>query len=85
MSYDVEYTRDALRQFASLPVDMQEKVAKKLARLAEEPTKAANVKALKGEEGYRLRVGDYRVVYYLEHKKLLVVVVRVAHRREVYR
>ena len=50
------------------------------------PGAATQVKALKGEEkNYRLRVGDYRVVYELKHDRLVVLVIKVAHRKEVYR
>ena len=43
-----------------------------------------NVKKLTGIEGYRLRVGDWRIIYALRHEVLTVVVVRVGHRREIY-
>jgi len=53
--------------------------------LAEEPRPPSAVK-MHGSEGYcRLRVGDYRVVYAIEDAVLLVLVVRIGHRREVYR
>lgn len=54
-------------------------------RLADDP-RPAGVKALVGAPGLlRLRVGDYRVVYSVEDGRLLIVVVHLAHRREVYR
>ena len=43
-----------------------------------------NVRKLTGIEGYRLRVGDWRIIYALRHEVLTVVVVRVGHRREIY-
>jgi len=43
-----------------------------------------NVRKLTGIEGYRLRVGDWRIIYTLRHEVLTVVVVRVGHRREIY-
>jgi hypothetical protein len=49
------------------------------------PTLRFSVKALKGGDEYRLRVGDWRVVYTLHDDVLTVLVVRIAHRREVYR
>jgi mRNA interferase RelE/StbE len=43
-----------------------------------------NVKKLAGIEGYRLRVGDWRIIYTLRHEVPTVVVIRVGHRREIY-
>jgi mRNA interferase RelE/StbE len=44
-----------------------------------------NVKALQGQPGYRLRVGDWRVIYTLQDEVLTVLIIRIAHRREAYR
>jgi mRNA interferase RelE/StbE len=44
-----------------------------------------DVKKLKGREGWRIRVGDYRVIYSITDKELLVLVVRIGHRSEIYR
>jgi mRNA interferase RelE/StbE len=53
--------------------------------ICREPAKPNNnVRKLAGIEGYRLRVGDWRVVYTLRHGELTVVVVRIGHRSEVY-
>jgi mRNA interferase RelE/StbE len=85
VKYTVEYKKSALKELAELPENLCNTIIAKVAVLAENPAGAGNVKALKGEEGYRLRVGDYRVVYTLEHKKLIVEVVRIAHRKDVYK
>lgn len=50
-----------------------------------DPSKASSVKPLKGREGFRLGVGDYRAIYKLDDGVLVVLVVRVGHRKEVYR
>jgi mRNA interferase RelE/StbE len=84
--YSVEYTRQALKDMDRLPAHIQGAIRKKLAGLAKTPLAAAGVKALAGESGaYRLRVGNYRVVYFLEHDRLLIVVVKAQHRKDVYR
>jgi mRNA interferase RelE/StbE len=83
--YTVEYTRTAAKEFAKLPSRVQSQIQKKMADLALSPFSAPQVKALKGEDdSYRLRVGDYRVVYMVLQMKLVITVVRVAHRKEVY-
>jgi mRNA interferase RelE/StbE len=60
------------------------RIARSLAGLAKAPRDSANVKALIGGN-YRLRVGDWRVIYILQDDLLVVLVLRVGHRREVYR
>jgi mRNA interferase RelE/StbE len=61
------------------------RVDERILALAEEPRPPRAVK-LQGAEGYfRIRVGDYRVVYAIEDDVLIVLVVRIGHRREVYR
>jgi mRNA interferase RelE/StbE len=44
-----------------------------------------DTKKLKGFEFYRIRVGDYRIIYSLENRQLVILIIKVAHRREVYR
>jgi mRNA interferase RelE/StbE len=63
---------------------MRQRIANALARLALDPRHAANVKALRGTNLYRVRVGDWRVIYTLRDEALLILVIRVAHRREAY-
>ena len=83
--YRVEYVRQAERELAELPRRDQARVAEKINALARNP-RPRGVKKLAGAESlYRLRVGEYRVVYEIRDRVLLILVVRVAHRREVYR
>lgn len=83
--YKIEYTKRALKDFVSIPVQIQKQIRNKLDILAQNPFAATQVKALKGEEEtYRLRVGDYRVVYYLENEKLIITVVKLGHRKDIY-
>lgn len=84
MAYQIAFERTAERELLALQKAVRERILKALHRLAPDPFAAANVKALKGG-GYRLRVGDYRVLFTVETEVLLVLVVKVGHRREVYR
>lgn len=76
----------ARRSIERLPRDVQERVRSRIDALAENP-RPHGVKRLTGRTGdlLRLRVGDYRVIYRVEDARLVVVVVTVSHRREVYR
>lgn len=84
-AWRIEFSRAAARQFAALPRKEQERLRARIDRLAENP-RPAGVRKLAGEEGlYRLRSGDYRVIYTVQDEVLLVLVLKVGHRREAYR
>ncbi len=84
MAWHVEFERRAKRECDALSGDIRERIIKALDRLAADPRSAANVKALHGGS-YRLRVGDHRVIYALADDVLVVLVVKIGHRRDVYR
>jgi mRNA interferase RelE/StbE len=68
-----------------LPADARRRVAEIIDRLRDNPRPVGAIK-LTGQEGlYRARSGDYRIVYGIEDNRLLVLVVKIGHRREVYR
>ena len=83
-SYRLEFTTGADRQFRNLSKDIQERLTPSLDALIRNP-RPSGIKKLKGKDAYRLRVGDYRVIYEIHDKVLLVLVISVGHRREVYR
>ncbi len=81
----MEFTRDAARALLRMPKVQAIRIRRKLDVLAKDPQKAANVKKLTEHPGYRLRVGDWRVVYLLDHGRIIIQVIRIAKRSEVYR
>lgn len=84
-TYRIEFLRTALKELASLPQDVQERIKAKIDALQTDP-RPPGVKVLKNGNGrLRLRVGDYRVIYCIEDDCLVVLVVNVGHRREIYR
>jgi mRNA interferase RelE/StbE len=85
MRYSIEFTASALREFRALGRQQQRRIGAKIDALANEPL-PDGVKKLKGvSEHFRLRVGDYRVIYRVERNRVVIVIVRIGHRREVYR
>lgn len=83
--YTVEIARRAIKSIAGLPRREQLRVRAAIDLLADEP-RPPNCVALAGEESvYRVRVGDYRIVYEVVDARLVIHVVRVGHRRDVYR
>ena len=74
----------AARSFRRLQPPLRQRIARAIDALGEEPRPVGAVR-LAGRDDYRIRVGDYRVVYIIDDAERLVVVGRIAHRREVYR
>lgn len=77
--------RAALKALAGIPKRDRERIYARLDQLAVSPYSMTGVKKLQGDDHYRLRVGDYRVLYLIEDANLVIVVVEIGHRREVYR
>jgi mRNA interferase RelE/StbE len=85
MAYMVEVTSRARKNLREVPAGIQRKLIRRMEGLAENP-RPAGAKKLQGlEDTYRIRVGDYRVVYEIKDDELVVLVIRVRHRRDVYR
>ena len=84
MTYRVEVTRSAVTELRRVNPADAARLRGAIAMLAEDPRPPAS-RPLRGRDGWRLRVGDYRVLYTIRDDVLLVVVVAVAHRRSAYR
>ena len=85
MTYEVEITPAAKRQIKKLTKSIQQLIVKRLEELVENP-RPPGVLKMEGEENlYRVRVGDYRIIYQVQDCMLLIVVVKVGHRGNVYR
>lgn len=85
MIYRAELTPRAQRDFRKLPRHIQPRIAKKIDALAESP-RPGGAEILSGSERlYRIRAGDYRVIYQIQDELLVVLVVRIGDRKEIYR
>ncbi|MDE0699782.1 MAG: type II toxin-antitoxin system RelE/ParE family toxin [Acidimicrobiaceae bacterium] len=83
--YRVEVARRAIKSIAGLPRKEQRRIQAAIDLLAEEP-RPPNCVALSGEESvYRVRIGAYRILYEIIDTRLVIQVIRVGHRRDVYR
>ncbi len=84
--YDIEFTKQALKDLQRVPKNYAVLILKKIKQLSIKPyDKALDVKKLQGiDNAYRLRIGDYRVIYEIENKKLLINVVKIQSRGSVY-
>ena len=85
MSYKIEFTRKALKNLSKISSKYQVLIIDKLELLSENPFEAQNVKNLKGENDfYRLRVADYRIIFQIINKELVVLVIDINHRKDIY-
>jgi mRNA interferase RelE/StbE len=82
--YRLEISHIAHKQNEALPQRLAQRIDEAIARLANEP-RPVGAKKLMGIEGYRIGIGDYRILYTVNEKSRLIIVYRVKHRREAYR
>lgn len=84
MIYQIEFTSAAARQIKKIHRPVREKVLDAIVDLADEPRPHGSRKLVGEEIAWRIRVGDYRVIYEILDETLTITIVRAAHRREVY-
>ena len=85
MKYTVIISRASRKVIDRLDGDMHSRIIRKLEMLEDNP-RTVGVEKLSGTDNlYRVRVGDWRVVYMIQDRNLIILVLKVAHRREVYR
>ncbi len=84
MSYTVLILPRAQKQMANLPSEVYPRVRDALRELANNPRPHGCLK-LKGREGWRVRIGHYRVVYEIDDSQQTVTILDIGHRREIYR
>lgn len=82
--HEVRLQPEAVRAFGRLRGRLRERIENAIDGLASDPRPHGAVK-LAGRDDYRIRMGDYRIVYAVDDAERLVLVARIAHRREVYR
>ena len=83
MIYELIYTDTALKQLKKLDRKTQERIIRALERVRYNPFKY--VRKLTGRPEYRLRVGDYRILMLIDKGKLVILIVAVGHRRNIYK
>lgn len=83
--YQVELSHRAVKQFLNLGVTVRDRIRAKIDALAEDPRPRGCEKLEGMKASYRVRVGDYRIVYAVSDELRTVEIVRIANRRDVYR
>lgn len=84
MKYSVFILRCAQKELSRLPTEAYERIKREIITLGENP-RPSGCKKLTAREGWRIQVGDYRVIYEIDDKAGNVIVLHVGHRRDIYR
>lgn len=85
--YALYFLTSAKKEFKKLDSVVQKRIKKKLLLLVENPEILKNnIKALKGEHQgkFRLRINQYRVIFQIKENKLIITIIRIGHRKEIY-
>jgi len=82
MTYDIIFSDRAFKELKKLEKNVQERIISVLERIRVRPS--AYVTKLVGEPGYKLRVGDYRVIMDIDNKRLIILVLKVGLRKNIY-
>lgn len=86
MQYKLNFSKTALKNLLKISINKRKAILEKLEQLKLNPNKENNnIKKLIGHDGYRLRVGDYRVIYRINKGKLEILIINVDVRGEVYK
>jgi len=81
--YELVYSPSALKQLEKLEHNIKERIIIALERLRIRP-ESCNIKKLVGMQGYRFRVGDYRVIFDIDNGRLNIFILQIGHRKNVY-
>ena len=83
--YEIEITRTAERQLRRLPPEDQQRVLRTILPLADDPFPRGSRKLSGYDDVFRIHVGRYRVLYSVSEKKLIIIILKIGHRKNVYR
>ena len=83
MTYEIIFSDKAFKQLKKLERKVQERIIATLERVRIRPE--SYVTKLVGDSGYKLRVGDYRVIMDIDKGKLLILVIKIGHRKKIYK
>ncbi len=84
MTFAIQIKRNAQKALAKIPLPFQKNIIDAIYKLAENPH-PNGCKKLTGKEAWRIRISDYRVIYEVNNNQLLIFVIEVGHRKEIYR
>ena len=84
--FEVVYKKRAIKSLARIPAPLRERIRAALVTLAADPdTQLLDAKPLQGRDGFRLRIGDWRVLYEIDRGRLIILVIEIGPRGDVYK
>lgn len=84
MKYKVIVLQSALKSLEKIDHKFASKIKKKIYLLESDPRHEGSIKLSGEKNSYRTRVGDYRIIYEIHDSKVLIIVVRLGHRKDIY-
>ncbi len=84
-SYEIEWRRSTKGDLKSIPHEQVARIIQKIGELTQEPRPSGCAKLTGSDCAYRIRVGDYRVIYEIYDARVIIEVIKVAHRKDIYR
>ena len=85
MIHQIEFRASAIRELGKLPKVLSRRIALAIEKLATDPYPSGCKKLHGGMNLFRIRVGEYRVIYSIDAGRLIVTIVRIGHRKDIYR
>lgn len=85
VAHSIDFTTHSRRQFLTLPAQIQRRIQSHIDALRTEPRPSRCVKLKGFSDRYRIRVGVYRIIYEIRDDTLVILVVEIGHRRDIYR
>ncbi len=82
--YRIEFLKTAQKELLKLPKEIQQRIATKLDALLIDPYPPDAKKLKNGNGRFRIRVGDYRIIYRIEEEALVILIIKIGHRRNIY-
>ena len=83
--YKIELLKSAIKELSKLPRNVQERIRDKIDTLKINPYPSGIKKLKNGQGRLRIRVGEYRIIYKIEKDILVILVIKIGHRRQIYR
>lgn len=84
MTFSISFRRQAAKQLAKIEEPLYARLKEAIINLSENP-RPIGYKKLKGREGFRIRIGDYRVIYQIIESELIIEIVALGHRKDIYK
>ena len=85
MKYSVEFKKSAAKTLRKLPRSIQKRIIDKLSEIENSPPPSVETKLKGNNPFHRIRVGDYRIIYEIQNNILVILVIKIGHRKDIYK